>query len=407
MSSRQFYIILFIIVVSLKVQKLPSLISQTLEKDIFAVVIAFLLINLILISLAFYILKKTKNFSINKPTKNPFLKILKPLLMVGISIYFLSQTLLLYESIQNLFSHVLFYELPWTMFSLMLAFAVFYLAFTGIKNISLNFELYAGIIVVAYVVISIFGGTKTDFASVLPLSTIDMKEVFSAVIDYNIWFGDFFLILFLGKHTPHAKFKWTALVYTVAMLFTTLLFIEFYGIYEGYTPMKPSLISVLSEQSMLGVNIGRVDWFFILFAEIGTILSAGACLYFSKQSLCLVFPKLKSRHACILLTAVIYFIDIFYLVDIFKQEELFSKILPVAMLVVKLSAFIILLIISIFRKNKEKNGKEIYAFSKAKVVLIENKNAFKNLKLKPSKNTLKKEQIKKLTPQTGGEKCEK
>ena len=404
MSARQFYIILFVMVVSLKVQKLPSFISNSLEKDTYAVVLAFLLINLILICLAFFILKKTKNFSLENSSNNLFLKMIKTVLQLGIAVYFLSQALLLYESIQNLFSHVLFYELPWTMFSLMLALAVFYLAYTGIKNISLGVELYAGIIIVAYIVISIFGGTKTDFASVLPFSTLNVKSIFEAVADYNIWFGDFFLILCLGKHTTHAKLKWTALVYTVAMLFVSLLYIEFYGIYEGYTPMKPSLISVLSEQSMLGVNIGRIDWFFILFAEIGTILSAGACLYFSKQSLCSAFPKLKSGRALVILTGVIYFVDIFYLVDIFKQEELFSKVLPIPMLIVKLSSFFILLFVAIFKKKTNAGG-EFRGYSKASVEVLKNKNAFKILKLKSPKNVMK--NLKNLTPQSGGEKCEK
>lgn len=396
MTARQFYVILFIMVISLKVQKLPSLIAESLEKDTYAVVLFYLLVNLIFICLAFLILKKSKNFTLKKTTKNLFLKALKTVLLVGVSIYFLSQTLLLYESIQNLFSHVLFYELPWTMFSLMLAFAVFYLAFSGIENISLNFELYAGIIILAYIVISIFGGTKTDFASVLPLSTINVKEVFDTMIDYNIWFGDFFLVLCLGKYTPHAKLKWTALVYTVAMLFVALLYIEFYGIYEGYTPMKPSLISVLSEQSMLGVNIGRIDWFFILFAEIGTILSAGACLYFSKQGLCFAFAKLKSSHALLILTGIIYFVDIFYLVDIFKQEELFSKLLPEVMLILKLVSFFVLLLMILKKKTKEKTS--------FKIKLIKNEKALKFLKSKSRKNVFK--NLKKLTPQAGGEKCE-
>ncbi|MBQ4541853.1 MAG: GerAB/ArcD/ProY family transporter [Clostridia bacterium] len=404
MSARQFYIILFVMVVSLKVQKLPSLISNSLEKDTYVVVLAFLLINLILICLAFFILKKTKNFSLENSSNNLFLKTIKTVLQLGVAVYFLSQALLLYESIQNLFSHVLFYELPWTMFSLMLAFAVFYLAYTGIKNISLGVELYAGIIIAAYIVISIFGGTKTDFASVLPFSTLDVKSIFEAVADYNIWFGDFFLILCLGKHTTHAKLKWTALVYTVAMLFVSLLYIEFYGIYKGYTPMKPSLISVLSEQSMLGVNIGRIDWFFILFAEIGTILSAGACLYFSKQSLCSAFPKLKSGKALVILTGVIYFVDIFYLVDIFKQEELFSKVLPIPMLIVKLSSFFILFFVAIFKK-KTNGGGEFRGYSKANIEVLKNENAFKVLKLKSPKNVM--QNLKNLTPQSGGEKCEK
>lgn len=406
MTARQFYIILFVMVVSIKVQKLPSLISQSLEKDLYMAVVFYLLVNLILICLAFFILKRTKNFSINKESKTLIAKIFKCLLMIGISVYFLSQALLLYEAIQNLFSHVLFYELPWTLFSLMLAFAVFYLAFTGIENISLNFELYSLLIMVAYIVIAIFGGTKADFASVLPFSTINLKSVFSVMVDYNVWFGDFFLILFLGKHTKHAKLNLTALVYSIAMFFVALLYVEFYGIYEAYTPMKPSLISVISEQSMLGVNIGRIDWFFILFAEIGTILSAGACLYFAKKSLCSAFPKLKERMALILLTASIYVIDIFYLVDIFKQEELFSKILPIPMLIVKFAAFLILVLIAIFRKkSKSETGGRI-EYSKANVEFLKNVKSFKNLKLKAKSNLVKDENTSKLSHQIRGEICE-
>lgn len=352
MTARQFYIILCVMVISIKVQKLPSLIADSLEKNSYFVILLYLAVNLILICLAFVILKRTKNFSLSAQPKNFFVKTIKIILLLGIVVYFLSQSLLLYESIQNLFSHVLFYELPWTMFSLMLAFAVFYLAYTGIKNISLNFELYFGVVIIAYIVLSLFGGTKTDFASILPFADFNFKAIADIVLDYNIWFGDFFLVLFLGKCTDHAKLKWTALVYTLSMLFVALLYIEFFGIYESYTPMKPSLVSVLSEQSMLGFNVGRIDWFFILFTEIGTILSAGACLYFAKKCLCFAFPKLKSRYAVILLTAVIYFVDIFYLVDIHKQEELFSIVLPYLMLVVKLLSLVIMLLYVCFNKNK-------------------------------------------------------
>lgn len=352
MTARQFYIIFFVMVISIKVQKLPSLIADSLQKDTYLVILLYFLINLILICLAFFILKKTKGISFSKKTQNWLLNTIKSIIFLGIVAYFLSQTLLLYESIQNLFSHVLFYELPWTIFSLMLAFAVFYLAFSGIKNISLNFELYFWIIFIAYIIISMFGGIKADFASVLPFQTINLKKITSTMIDCNIWFGDFFLVLALGKCTDHAKLKWTALVYTFAMLFIALLYIEFYSIYEGYTPMKPSLISVLSEQAMLGVNIGRIDWFFILFTEIGTILSAGACLYFAKKCLCFAFPKLKSKYALIFLIVAVYFIDIFYLVDIYSQENLFLEILPIFMLIAKLLAFVLLLGFAIFKKSK-------------------------------------------------------
>lgn len=355
MSARQFYITLFVITISLKVQKLPSLISAELGKDSYLLVIAYLAVNIIGILLAFFILNHTKNYTLQAQTKSLFLTAIKKIILLALVVYFLSQSLLLYESIQNLFSHVLFYELPWTLFSLMLAAAVFYLAFTGIKNISLNFELYATVIVISYIVISIFGGTKTDFGAILPLQTIDFKSIGEGFLDFNLWFGDFFFVLFLGKNAKHIKLKWTMLVYTVSMLFVSLLYVEFFGIYMDYTPMKPSLISVLSEQSMLGVNIGRIDWFFILFTEIGTILSAGACLYFASKCLSFVLPKVNKNLLIFILTLGIYLFDIFYLVDIHKQVELFVDTMKYVSLAIKVITLVLMLFICFIEKSKYKN----------------------------------------------------
>ena len=388
MTARQFYIMLFIIVVSLKVQKLPSLIAESLEKDTYLLIILYLIINLLLICLAFFILKNTKQSSLKNNSKSVVLNLLKKLLLIGISAYFIFQSLLFYESIQNLFAHVLFYELPWTLFSLMLTVCVFYLAYTGIKNIALNFELYAFMVLASYVIISIFGGTKADFKSILPFESVNIKQIGEIFLDFNMWFGDFFLVLFMGKHAKHIKLKWTALVYSVSMLFVALLYIEFFGIYQDYTPMKPSLISVLSEQSMLGVNIGRIDWFFILFTEIGTILSAGVCLYFANKSLSFAFPKIKKTYLLIVLTAAIYFIDIFYLVDIHTQKELFIDILSNVALIIKLLSFLCLL---------------IYAISKQKHNKKQQNTLQKQMKLKPAKNNILFDNAKNL----GGEKWER
>ena len=126
--------------------------------------------------------------------------------------------------------------------------------------------------------------------------------------------------------------------------------------------MKPSLISVLSEQSMLGVNIGRVDWFFILFAEMGTIISAGACLCFAKKSLSFAFPKIKKSWILIALIVAIYFIDIFYLVDIHTQKKLFIDFMKYISLGIKLAGIFILTLFCLIKKdekNIQKNNEKI------------------------------------------------
>ncbi len=357
MTSRQFYIMLFFIVISLKVQRLPSIISSSLEKDSYLLILLFLVIEIVLIALAFFILKHLRTKTLTITDGNAFSKLIKKLIVFAQAVYFLSLALLLYEAIQNLFAHVLFYELPWKLFSFMLLATVFYLAYSGVCNIARNFELYAFVIGISYVIIAFFGGSHTDFSAVLPFETIDFSKIPQGILDFNLWFGDFFLILFLGNHTKNIKLKWTTLTYALAMTFVSLLYVEFYGIYESYSPLKPGLISVLSEQSMLGLNIGRIDWFFILFTEIGTILSCGVFLYFSKKCLNYILPKAKSSYLLIALTAIIYIIDAFYLTDTFKKEQLFLGYITYVALGVKVITFVMMLIICIYEKYKNKNCK--------------------------------------------------
>lgn len=342
-------------VVSIKVQKLPSLVASNLGKDSYLIVLAYLVVNILLILLAFYILKKTKNKSLNQ-TKSVVAKFFVKIFMIFVVVYFLSQSLLLYETIQNLFAHVLFYNLPWTLFSLMLTVTVFYLAQTGITNIARNFELYFVIIIASYLIISIFGGMHTDFTVIFPFETINIKNVLSSMFKFNLWFGDFFFVLFLGKKSQNIKLKWTLLTYFLAMIFVTILYVEFVGIYQAYAPLKPSLISVISEQSMLGINIGRVDWFLILATEIGTILSCSVCLYYAKVCFGVIFEKVNKNYLLLFLSAVLYLTDVLYLVDTHSKEMLFLNFITHLSLAVKV-LFLVVLLFYCFSLSKKSERK--------------------------------------------------
>lgn len=347
MSARQFYIVFLVFVISLKVQKLPSIMYGIYGKDSFISILLYLVVNLIGILLAFFILKRTKGLSFMDKSKSKIFEILKKIILVSVTFYFLIQSLLMYESMQNLFEHTLFENLPWILFSLLLLFCIFYLAFTGIKNIALNFELYFFLIIASYILIAVLGGIHTDFSVILPLQTVNFRFIIDRLVDFNVWFGDFFLVLFLGKSAKNIKLGWTLLTYTVAILFVTFLNIEFAGIYLGYSPMQASLISTLSEQSMLGLNIGRVDWFLILMAEFGTILSCAVCFYFAAKSMHGVFPKIKFLYILMALSVLLYLFDIFVLKDTHTREYSIIHYFHYISVVIKYVVFIVLVIMSI------------------------------------------------------------
>lgn len=360
MTSRQFYIILFIFIISLKVQKLPSLMSLVLENNSILLFFAYFLIDFFAIFLAYFVvcILKKKNFLLKD--KNGTVRVFVKIGLVVISFYFMLQGSLFYEAIQDLFSHVLFDNLPWTLFSLLLIFAVFYLASTGIVNIARNFELYFFIILVSYIILAILGGLQADFTNFLPVKVELIKNSCKHFIDYNIWFGDFFLVLFLGANAKDIKLKWTILTYTIASVFVLLLVLEFNGIYLNYAANQPSLISTISEQSILGVDIGRVDWFLILITEIGSILCCGLCMHFAKNCLSAVAPKVKSNYFLLGIMALLYVADVTVLVDTNIKQELFLNFAGVFAIVVKTISFLLLMSVSLaIWCNEKKRNKAV------------------------------------------------
>ena len=171
MSARQFYIVLAFSVITMKMQKLPCLVAGELGKDTWLFFLIYAIINILGILLVFFILKRLDLKTVLKPSKNVIFNILRFLLMLATLLYFLVQALLVYEHIQGLFANTLFDNLSWSFFSILLIFAVFFLAHRGIENIALNFELYTWLIAVSLVLLSIFGATQTDYSVILPFET--------------------------------------------------------------------------------------------------------------------------------------------------------------------------------------------------------------------------------------------
>ena len=327
MSSKQFYIAFAISIITMKMQRLPCLVSGELGKDGWLLFLFFTLINIIGIMLVFWIFRKIDLQNVLNYSKNNFFNILRGFLLLATTLYFLVQASLVYEHIQGLFAYTLFDNLSWPFFSLFLLFAVFLLAHRGIENIGLNFEIYFWIIAVSFLLISIFGANQCNFSVVLPFETINFKSIFPAIRTFSCWFGDFFLVLYLGIKAKDIKLSKTLLTYIVSMLFMTFLYIEFVGIYDKYAAIELGLISVLSEQSLLDLSIGRVDWFLILFTEIGAILSCSISLYFANLCLHSALSKARSIFLKIFNALVLYVLDIFILIDINAKIEFFCNIM--------------------------------------------------------------------------------
>lgn len=356
MSSKQFYILFCISVITMKMQRLPSLVSGELGKDGWLLFLLFTVVNIIGICIVFVIIKRVDPKIVLNPSKNKFFNIFRIILLLGTMLYFIVQSVLVYEHIQGLFANTLFDNLSWPIYSLFLLFAVFFLAHRGIDNIALNFELYTWIIIIPFILIAILGINQCDFTALLPLETINYKSILSKLKMFNCWFGDFFLVLYLGIKARDIKLSKTLLTYILSMFFMTFLMIEFTGIYQKFAGIEPGLITELSEHSLLDLSIGRVDWFLILLTEIGAILNCAVNLYFANLCLRSIFPNAKPMILKVLNAVILYLLDIFLLVDINAKLKFFCGIMSNINLGVQAFTLVSLLIIAWSNSMKQKNS---------------------------------------------------
>lgn len=358
MKPRQFYLTLFIFVISLRVQKMPSIIAGYLGKDGYLLILFYFLVDLVGISLAFLILKCKKQVGATQP-QSAVASVIKGIGFFAAACYFMFQCTLLYEAVQDLFAHILFDNLSWTLFSLLLIVAIFLIAHGGLKTIGRLMEIFFFVIVISYAIIMIFGAMQTNFSSILPFETINFNLICDNFVKFNLWFGDFFLVLFLGSKSDGIKLKWTLLTYSLSMVVVILLMVEFYGIFSVFSPVQPSLITVVSEMSMLGVDVGRVDWFLILFTEIGTIVCSALCLFFAKDCVSVAIPKLKPVVVLLLLILILYLGDVIFLVDTNIKELFFLNITSLYSIVLKVGFFVIVLILSLSKYCEKKKQKAV------------------------------------------------
>lgn len=362
MTARQFYFAIVIFIITLKIQKFPCLVYQFLDKDSVLLIVIFAFIELFGVIFAFYLAKLMKKNNLSRNIGSGFYSVLLRVCMLLISLYFFMQSMLFYEAIQDLFAHVLFDNLSWTLFSLFLVFAIFYLASSGLKIIGRNYEIYFGIIVVSLIILSMLGAMHTDFTNIFPLQTLLTKDISHAMISFNMWFGDFVIIFFLAINSNKIKLKYTLLSYIGAMAFVVFVCVEFYGIFYNYSAMQPSLISIISEQSLLGMDIGRFDWFCILITEVGTLLCSALCLCLAGKGVKSAFPKLNKNIVLFVFSIALYLIDVLYLVDTNSKEFLFLNFADIYSLCVKIIVFLGLMVVNLhfFVKNKNKDKRREY-----------------------------------------------
>ena len=372
---------IFILITSLfanKVQRLPSLTASHLGRHgyLFFLVMGLIDTLMLLVCLGFNKLAghRTSTYILLEKTGSAWFS--KPIFIL-FAVYFLFNALLPYEAIHDMFASVLFDNLTWEIYSLLMVLTVFFMASRGLKTLGRLYEIFFYLIIGSFAILLCMGAATTNFARSLPLCDLNVASFAKTCFEYNLWFGDFLLIyMFVGKiKQDDGYLGWPIiLAQVISTLVLSFAYMVFYGLYQNLAPNQNSLISSISLYSLLGLNIGRVDWFFVLFFQIGAVLCAGTYLFASAYCLYEVlsrhhlkgvtqsgFLKGEDKKAKKMMFILLFLVAVIYVADtnLFKSNQQGVAILTnitkyFGTFMVIVLPFILLIAAAVYHKKRKK-----------------------------------------------------
>ena len=283
-TKKQAMYILLICMVGTKFQRLPSFLADLSGRSFWIVLLIYLLIDGFFLVLTLKIMDLAKGATLYEMIEKTFGKIVAKIVLMVFGVYFFMLAILPYESVHEVFSDIIFDSLPWKYFALFLLIAMAVIAVSGLKNIGRVSELFFILISIGIVGLLLLGVSTTDLSKILPLSDANITGVLEGFYKTSLWFGNFTLLyVFMGKIQSQENKKWgnIKLSFFIGSLFVAFAHCVFYGIYEYITPLKRNWLTKVSQFALLSLDIGRLDWFLILFGEIATILTAGIFVFAS------------------------------------------------------------------------------------------------------------------------------
>ncbi len=306
--------LLTICFVANKTQRLPSLISANVGRHGWIVNLILGGIELLMLCVLLFTIKFSGGRTCYKLCENAGGKWFAKFVVFFFAIYFMLNALLPYEAVHEVFSNVLFDHLSWELYSLFIVFAIAFFASKGLVVIGRIGELFFVLILSSLILLVVLGGFTTSFVRVLPIFDIDWSKIFETCYGFSLWFGDFIIMyLFMGRIKEDGKKKdWIFVVsLAVSVVLMSFAYVIFYGLYGLLSSEQTNAISAISQFSLLSLDIGRVDWFLVLFFEISTFISSGIYVFGASKFFSEVFETKSHKLFSVILPLVIYFLDIF------------------------------------------------------------------------------------------------
>ncbi len=373
-NRHQAIILVIICVLATKLQRLPSIISYSVGRDGWFVLLILGILDLIYLMISLWF------FNRHNQTSNLYEVLVKSggkffakLFLLFLATYFFIMAVLPFAAIHDLFANILFDELNYTYFGLIFLFVVMFMALKGIQTLGRQGEIYVGIIGVGIIGVLLLSIPVTQIDRILPMLDISATKIVKEVLYNSLWFGDFMIIFFITgmvNMRKNEKLGWRLfLPYAILVLIIIpSAYVVFYSIYNNLAGFKTNAISSLTQFSLLTLDIGRVDWFLVLFEQISTILSSSVFVFITATCLCKTLGIKKQSILIILLSSALFIIDVFVFVNMDLFIPRFRKVVYIYCLFINYVLPFIFVVCSLVFAKKQRKQKNDSKIEQSKII---------------------------------------
>lgn len=313
LTTRQFGMLIFLSIISLKLIVLPSILARFTGKDgIFALLIWFAIELCILLGII-WVMNTFPDLTFKEILTNCYGKAICKIVFFLLFLYFFLKSVLAIKDLHNYLIETLFDDIEWYYFLMPLLATLGYIVFSRLRGIGRTFEIFFIFIFITVNLTTLISLGGFDFNNLLPILENGVVSILKGAYRVLFCFGDYLFIFFaLGKIKMEKSTKKTALGYAFLGIGTVLNFyVVFYGIFGNLAINKALAISDVTLYSTGPTTLGRLDWILIIMWVIALVFESGLLCYCAVASLKEV-TQIKNEFWCIILFLLLVFIfDVF------------------------------------------------------------------------------------------------
>ena len=268
-------------IISTKFQRFPALIAKDYGNNGWVFLLLMLLVDLLFVWLIVSTLTKLKDKTFFELIEEKLGKVVKIITCVILSVYFFFKAVITYRGTHEFFANMLFDKLSWFYFSILFALLLIVMVGGGLNDIGRSAELYSYIIGFGLVTAIMLGVIKVDLWNIMPIMDIEMGEFAKSSVKHLPWLGDYLITLFFIGNVKIEKNPTKPIMfsYGVTSLLIVSVYIIFYCINESLSVYQANSLSAITQYSLIGLGVGRPDWFLVLFVFLSTIIANAFYVY--------------------------------------------------------------------------------------------------------------------------------